>query len=85
MANNAIGDIAIEAFTCMMIFKNIFSFGLTWSGYHWLVVGGIDTVFIAVASVQIGICLLTIPLYIFGKKNRSFFARHDILKILGLW
>jgi hypothetical protein len=69
----------------MMVFKNIFSFGLTWSGYKWLVHGGIKPVFVAVASVQIVVCLLTIPLYIFGKRNRSFFSRHDILKILGLW
>lgn len=79
------GNIAIESFTCMMIFKNVFSFGLTYSGYHWLVVGGIEHVFVSVASVQIAICFLTVPLYFFGKKNRSFFARHDIFKILHLW
>ncbi|KAF2434953.1 putative MFS transporter [Tothia fuscella] len=78
-------NISIEAFTCMMVFKNIFSFGLTWSGYHWLIIGGIKKVFIACASVQLGVCLLTVPLYIFGKRNRSFFARNDILKMLGLW
>jgi len=78
-------NISIEAFTCMMIFKNIFSFGLTWNGYHWLVKGGIKHVFVAVASVQVAVCLLTIPMYILGKRNRSYFARHDILKILGLW
>lgn len=79
------GNISIEAFTCMMVFKNIFSFGLTWSGYHWLIVGGIKNVFTACASVQVAVCLLTIPLYILGKRNRSFFARNDILKTLGLW
>jgi len=78
-------EISIEAFTCMMIFKNVFSFGLTWSGYDWLIRGGIAHVFISVASVQVAICVLTIPLYIFGKRNRSFFARHDILKMIGLW
>ena len=55
-------NIAIEAFTCMMIFKNIFCFGLTWSGYDWLVEVGPRRVFISVGSVQIAICLLTIPL-----------------------
>ncbi|QDS67661.1 hypothetical protein FKW77_004862 [Venturia effusa] len=77
-------DISIEAFTCMMIFKNIFSFGLTYKGYDWLVQGGISHVFNVVASVQIGICALTIPLYFLGKRNRSYFARHDILEITGL-
>jgi magnesium-transporting ATPase (P-type) len=85
LIDDVIGEIAIEAFTCMMIFKNIFSFGLTWSGYHWLVIGGIKRVFIICSTVQVGICLLTVPLYFFGKRNRSFFARYDILKLLGLW
>jgi hypothetical protein len=72
------GDIAIEAFTCLLVFKNFFSFGLTWHSYDWLVHSGIKPVFMAVASVQVAVCLLTIPMYVFGKKNRSFWARHNI-------
>ncbi|KAJ9645339.1 hypothetical protein H2199_003345 [Coniosporium tulheliwenetii] len=71
-------DIAVEAFTCLLVFKNIFSFGLTWSSYDWLVAYGIKPIFNAVASVQLVICLLTIPMYVFGKHNRSFWARHNI-------
>jgi MFS family permease len=55
-------NIAIEAFTCMIVFKNIFSFGLTFSGYDWLADNGIKHVFMYTASVQLGVCLLTIPL-----------------------
>ncbi|CAK4029306.1 MFS general substrate transporter [Lecanosticta acicola] len=77
-------EIAIEGFTCLLIFKNIFSFGLTFSGYDWLVQSGIRPVFVAVGIVQAVICVTTIPMYILGKKNRSFFARHDILKMTGL-
>ena len=57
-----LGDIAVEAFTCLLIFKNVFSFGLTFGAYNWLVDGGILKVFYAIASVQIGICLLSIPM-----------------------
>ncbi|OCK73837.1 MFS transporter-like protein [Lepidopterella palustris CBS 459.81] len=71
-------EISVEAFTCLLVFKNIFSFGLTWSSYNWLVVHGIKPVFMAIASVQVVICLLSVPMYIFGKKNRSFIARHNI-------
>lgn len=92
-------EIAVEGFTCLLVFKNIFSFGLTFSGYNWLVKGGIKPVFMAIASVQVVICCSTVLLCkfdpcstgsvtktnlrrtdIFGKKNRSFFARHDILE-----
>ncbi|KAK4996000.1 hypothetical protein LTR66_004293 [Elasticomyces elasticus] len=77
-------DIAVEAFTCLLVFKNIFSFGLAFSGLDWLIHGGIRGTFVAIASVQVAVCCLTIPMYIFGKRNRSFFARHDILRILRL-
>ena len=53
-------DIAVEAFTCLLVFKNIFSFGLTFSGYDWLVRSGIRRPFIAVASVQVCVCCLTV-------------------------
>ncbi|CAF9904363.1 MAG: hypothetical protein ALECFALPRED_007536 [Alectoria fallacina] len=84
-ALEVIGDIAIEAFTCLLIFKNIFSFALTWGAYHWLVQGGILKVFHVIASVQVGICLLSIPMYVLGKKNRALFSRYDVLKMTHLW
>ncbi|KAI1907053.1 hypothetical protein LOZ53_002036 [Ophidiomyces ophidiicola] len=78
-------QIAVEAFTCLLVFKNLFSFVLTYFAYDWVVHGGQKKVFITIATIQAGICLLTIPMYIFGKRNRSFFHRHDILKMLHLW
>lgn len=53
-------DIAVEAFTCLLVFKNVFSFGLTYSGYDWLVRGGIRKTFVAVGSVQVVVCCLTV-------------------------
>ena len=55
-------EIAVEAFTCLLIFKNILSFGLTWSAYDWLVEAGILKIFLAISSVQVVICLLSIPM-----------------------
>ncbi|PLB36338.1 putative MFS transporter [Aspergillus candidus] len=78
-------EITIESFTCMLIFKNMFSFVLTFFAYDWLVSNGVRPAFLAISSIQMGICLLSIPMYVFGKRNRSFFARHDILKLLHLW
>jgi hypothetical protein len=46
----------------MLVFKNMFSFGLTWSGYDWLIHTDFKTVFFAVGGVQLGVCLLTIPM-----------------------
>ncbi|KAI9788703.1 MAG: hypothetical protein M1816_006754 [Peltula sp. TS41687] len=77
-------DISVEVFTCLLIFKNMFSFGLTWSAYQWIVDNGTIGTFKIIGSVQVAVCLLSIPMYILGKKNRAFFHRHDILKMLHL-
>ncbi|CAK7205186.1 hypothetical protein SEUCBS139899_007951 [Sporothrix eucalyptigena] len=83
---DAYRDLSIEGFTCLLIFKNFFSYGLTYKAYDWLVANGTKArpVFNALGSVQLVVCLLAIPMYVFGKRNRSFFYRHDILKALGL-
>ncbi|KAF9692399.1 hypothetical protein EKO04_009460 [Ascochyta lentis] len=72
-------DMSVEGFTCLLVFKNLFSFGLTFKGFDWLVQSNSPkNMFIALGSVQVAICALTIPLYILGKKNRSFFYRHNV-------
>ena len=77
-------DIAIECFTCLLIFKNIFSFGLTYHGYDWIVKLGVKRIFVIVGSCQVAVCGLTIFMYVFGKMNRSFWVRHDMLGMLKL-
>lgn len=81
---DAHSDIAIEGFTCLLIFKNIFSFGLTYHGYDWIVELGTKRIFIIVGSCQVAVCGLTIFMYVLGKVNRSFWARHDVLAMLRL-
>lgn len=57
------GQIAVEAFTCMLFFKNVFSFILTFFAYDWLVVkAGSRAPFVAIGTIQVGICLLAIPM-----------------------
>lgn len=56
------GRIAVEAFTCLLIFKNMFSFVLTFFAYDWLVESGVRTPFLAIGSIQIAVCLLSIPM-----------------------
>jgi hypothetical protein len=80
----AVGDISVEAFTSLLIFKNMFSFALTWTAYEWILRNGIVKTFNIIASVQVGICLLSIPMYIFGKKVRGLLARRDIWRLTRL-
>ena len=56
------GDIAIEGFTLTIIFKNFFSFIITFYALDWMIKGGIAHVLTIISIVQVGICLLTIPM-----------------------
>lgn len=63
-ANTPTGDLAIEGFTCMIIFKNVFSFALTMKAFDWLVATTslATPIFNIIASIQVGICVLSIPM-----------------------
>lgn len=56
------GQIASEVFTCLLVFKNFFSFFLTYFAYDWLVEAGARKGFLITASIQVGVCLLSIPM-----------------------
>ncbi|RDA94153.1 hypothetical protein CP533_6585 [Ophiocordyceps camponoti-saundersi (nom. inval.)] len=77
-------NITVEAFTLTIIFKNILSFVLTWYAYDWVIHTGMRHLMIIIASIQVGICLLSIPMYIWGKRLRVFFHHHDPLAMTGL-
>jgi hypothetical protein len=54
---------SVEGFTCLLVFKNLFSFALTFKGFDWLIEAGtVQKVFVPVASVQIAVCALTVPM-----------------------
>lgn len=47
----------------MLVFKNIFSFILCYFAYDWFVArSGTRIPFIIIGSIQIGVCLLSIPM-----------------------
>lgn len=50
----------------------------------WLVAQGPATVFYTMAGISAGLMLLAIPMYLFGKRYRGFWSRHDIIKKFGL-
>ncbi|RMZ80439.1 hypothetical protein DV737_g3004, partial [Chaetothyriales sp. CBS 132003] len=77
-------DIAVEGFTNLLIFKNVFSFVLAFYAYSWVFRRGISYMFICFASIEIAICVLSVPMYVLGKRSRKFFHEHDILTITRL-
>ncbi|UKZ77607.1 hypothetical protein TrVFT333_005331 [Trichoderma virens FT-333] len=81
---DAYRDLTIEGFTLMIIFKNIFSFILTFFAYDWLITGGIKHTLVAISIVQVVVCVISIPMYVFGKRCRAFYHRNDLLALTGL-
>lgn len=77
-------DIDIEIFTNLIVFKNIFSFVLAYKAFDWIFTTGIKHMFVVFGSIEVAICLLAVPMYVFGKLNRAFWQQHDLLKVCGL-
>lgn len=47
----------------MIIFKNFFSFVLTFYAFDWITRGlGIKTTITVIASIQVAVCLTSIPM-----------------------
>lgn len=57
----------------MIIFKNMFSFALTFKAYEWLVTNGTRAtpVFNALGAVQVVVCALSVPMCMF-QQDPSF-------------
>lgn len=68
-----------EAFAIMNFIKNMFAFGLTFYVNDWIALQGVKNCFFVIGGITMGVCLLTIPMYIFGKKARSWVFRYRVL------
>ncbi|KAF7302671.1 MFS general substrate transporter [Mycena chlorophos] len=60
----------------LIFHKNIWSFGLAWNFVDFILDFGPEKVFNVVAAGTAAACVLTIPMYIFGKRVRSWVHRH---------
>ncbi|KAL1862113.1 hypothetical protein Plec18170_000937 [Paecilomyces lecythidis] len=67
-------DKAPEAFAAINL-RNIYSFGMNYFVSSWITSQGPREVFCIIGGVHVFICLTAIPMYIFGKKCRSWTSR----------
>ncbi|CBX91430.1 hypothetical protein IAQ61_010784 [Plenodomus lingam] len=70
---------AAEAFAIMNFIKNIFAFGLTLYVNDWIAVQGVRNSFYVIGGTTIAVTLTTIPMYIWGKRARSWVKRTGVL------
>ena len=71
-------NLAEEAFVAVNA-RNLLTFGLTYFVNDWLAKQGPLDVFCILGACFLGVCALTIPLWVFGKRIRGAIARNDFL------
>ena len=59
--------------------RNFLTFGLTYFVVDWLLSDGALKVFNVLGGLFLLVCVLTLPLWIFGKRARSWIARNGFL------
>ena len=70
---------AAEAFAIMNFIKNLFAFGLTFYANDWIAVQGVRDAFYVIGGTTIAVTLATIPMYVYGKRARSWVKRCGVL------
>lgn len=66
-----------ETFGVMMFFKSVFAFGLLFSITDWFASRGAKNQYCIMTGVTVAIALLSIPMYIYGKKVRHYMKDHS--------
>ena len=75
----------LSDFPCVQVFAPInfaraaFSFGLSWYINDWIAAQGVSNCFYVCGGIVLGVCLLAIPQYIYGKRIRSYVYRHHLI------
>lgn len=70
---------SVEIFIDVMVFKNLLFFVFSLVVNDWMAKDGPAKVFNIIGGLQIIIASLSIPLYIFGKKNRAVMHSWSIM------
>ncbi|KAK5169594.1 uncharacterized protein LTR77_005571 [Saxophila tyrrhenica] len=81
---DAYRDLSSEMFIANMMFKNFLFFGYSYFVNNWTATKGPGEVFYVWGGLTFALALTTIPLYIYGKRYRSYWHRHNLLEKLGM-
>lgn len=73
-----------DIFIMNMLFKNFMFYGLSSFANNWVASNGPRQIMYVFGGTSAFLCLLAIPTYIFGKRLRSWWARHDLFVKWGM-
>ncbi|BFZ54691.1 hypothetical protein PYCC9005_001728 [Savitreella phatthalungensis] len=77
--------IALDAYVSGLIVKNLVGYALTRQGFPWILRDGIVKTLDVLGGIQLGLCALAIPLWIFGKQiRRATYRSPFIVRALDL-
>lgn len=68
-----------EAFAIMNFVKNMFAFGLTFYANDWIAAQGVRDCFFVIGGTTVAVTVTTIPMYIWGKRARSWVYRYRVI------
>ena len=69
-----------EAFGVMMLMKSVFVFGLLFAITNWIATKGVRNQYGVMTGITVAVALLSIPMYIYGKKARHYMKYHSWYK-----
>jgi len=73
-----------EIFVMNMLFKNFMFYGLSNFANNWVAAAGPTQIMYVFGGTSLFLALLAIPVYVFGKRLRSWWARHDLFVLLKM-
>lgn len=81
---DAYRDLSSEMFIANMMFKNFLFYGYSYFVNNWTATAGPGEVFYVWGGLSFLLALTTIPIYVYGKRYRSYWCRHNLLAKIGM-
>ncbi|KOS38860.1 hypothetical protein ACN38_g10301 [Penicillium nordicum] len=83
-AIDAFREMSNEIFVANVMVKNFLFYGYSYFINDWITARGAATPFYVFGGVSAALIISTLPVYIFGKRYRSFWHTHNIMEKLGI-
>lgn len=77
-------EVSVEMMVAVLLLKNFFAWGSTYYLPNWLADVGAVRVFLTMGGIQAGICVLSVAVYVWGKRWRAMMERARLLQRMGL-
>ncbi|KAF2148903.1 serine/threonine kinase 16 [Myriangium duriaei CBS 260.36] len=81
---DAFRNLSSEMFIMNMLFKNFMFYALSNFANDWVEDKGPEQIMYVFGGTSVFLCALAVPVYVFGKRLRSWWSRHDLFVLLHM-